>query len=166
MENLTKARPTLSSRQTLISITDSKPFPIFIWENPKWNPKCFLETTQLCEFTADQKIALWESQSEEKERDNHTNEENGWERHRETERQRETDFDEAGQCMNVNLITRDNPLIQLLPNKTFMAVFGIDPENAFDLQIWSQCKHSSAVGDEDSILSRKRWSCKKEHMKT
>jgi hypothetical protein len=46
-----------------------------------------------------------------------------------------------------------------------MAVFGIDPENAFSLQTWSQCKHSSAVGEEDSILSRKRWSCKKEHMK-
>jgi hypothetical protein len=36
--------------------------------------------------------------------------------------------------MNVNLITGDNPLIQLLPNKTFMAVFGIDPENALSLQ--------------------------------
>jgi hypothetical protein len=36
--------------------------------------------------------------------------------------------------MNVNLITGDNPLIQLLQNKTFMAVFGIDPENAFNLQ--------------------------------
>ncbi len=56
------------------------------------------------------------------------------ERDREAERQRETDFDEAGQCMNVNLITGDNPLIQLLPNKTFMVVFGIDPENAFNLQ--------------------------------
>jgi hypothetical protein len=53
---------------------------------------------------------------------------------RDRERQRETDFDEAGHCMNVNLITGDNPPIQLLPNKTFMAVFGIDPENAFNLQ--------------------------------
>lgn len=56
------------------------------------------------------------------------------EKKREAERQRETDFDEAGHCMNVNLITGDNPLIQLLQNKTFMAVFGIDPENAFNLQ--------------------------------
>jgi phage I-like protein len=43
-----------------------------------------------------------------------------------------TNFDEASQGMDVN-VSWYNPLIQLLTDKIFMAIFWVYPENAFSL---------------------------------
>jgi hypothetical protein len=48
-----------------------------------------------------------------------------------------TNFDEASQGMDVN-VSRYNPLIQLLTNKIFMAIFWVYPENAFSLTKYEQ----------------------------
>jgi hypothetical protein len=48
-----------------------------------------------------------------------------------------TNFDEASQGMDVN-VSRYNPLIQLLTDKIFMAIFWVYPENAFSLTKYEQ----------------------------
>jgi hypothetical protein len=48
-----------------------------------------------------------------------------------------TNFDEDSQGMDVN-VSRYNPLIQLLTDKIFMAIFWVYLENAFSLTKYEQ----------------------------